>query len=79
MTTQNVSTLKIHKLTQEQYDRELAAGNIDPLALYLTPEDASKNLIAGDNVTITKTESGLVISASGGGGSIDGPINGGTW
>lgn len=37
MNTENLSTLKIHKLTQEQYDRELAAGRIDENALYLTP------------------------------------------
>ena len=36
---ENVSTLQIHKLTQEQYDRELAAGRIDENALYLTPEE----------------------------------------
>lgn len=39
MITNNVSTLKIHKLTQEQYDRELAAGNLDENALYLTPDE----------------------------------------
>ena len=39
MKTENLSTLKIHKLTQEQYDRELAAGNIDETALYLTPDE----------------------------------------
>ena len=39
MNTENLSTLKIHKLTQAQYDRELAAGNIDENALYLTPEE----------------------------------------
>ena len=39
MKTQNLSTLKIHKLTQAQYDRELAAGRIDENALYLTPDD----------------------------------------
>lgn len=38
MITENLSTLKIHKLTQEQYDRELASGNIDENALYLTPD-----------------------------------------
>lgn len=37
--TENLSTLKIHKLTQEQYDRALASGNIDPNALYLTPDE----------------------------------------
>ena len=39
MITNNLSTLKIHKLTQEQYDRELEAGRIDPSAIYLTPDD----------------------------------------
>ena len=34
----NVSTLHIHKLTQAQYDRELANGNIDENAIYLTPD-----------------------------------------
>lgn len=38
MITENLSTLKIHRLTQEQYDRALEVGNIDPNALYLTPE-----------------------------------------
>ena len=39
METKNLSTLKIHKLSQEQYLRELEAGNIDEYALYLTPSD----------------------------------------
>lgn len=39
MITENLSTLKIHKLTKEQYDRELKAGNIDETSLYLTPEE----------------------------------------
>lgn len=39
MITENLSTLKIHKLTQAQYDRELSAGNIDENALYLTPDE----------------------------------------
>lgn len=38
MVIQDLNTLKIHKLTQAQYDRELAAGNIDENALYLTPD-----------------------------------------
>lgn len=37
MITENLSTLKIHNLTKEQYERELAAGSIDENALYLTP------------------------------------------
>ena len=39
MKTENLSTLKIHKLTQEQYNRELEAGRIDENALYLTPDE----------------------------------------
>lgn len=39
MITKNLSTLKINKLTQAQYERELEAGNIDENALYLTPDD----------------------------------------
>lgn len=39
MITENVSTLKIHKLTQAQYERELGNGNIDETALYLTPDE----------------------------------------
>lgn len=40
MKTENLSTLKIHRLTQAQYDRELEAGRIDENALYLTPDEA---------------------------------------
>ena len=39
MVTENLSTLKIHKLTQEQYYRELENGNIDETAFYLTPDE----------------------------------------
>ena len=40
MIIENLSTLKIHKLTQAQYNRELANGTIDENALYLTPDEA---------------------------------------
>ena len=43
MTTENLSTLKIHSLTQEQYERELAAGRIDETAIYLTPYSGNGN------------------------------------
>ena len=42
MITESLSTLKIHKLSQAQYEREKAAGNIDEYALYLTPDDGSE-------------------------------------
>lgn len=41
MITENLSTLKIHRLTQEQYNREYEAGRIDETAMYLTPEIVS--------------------------------------
>lgn len=41
MITENLSTLKIHKLTKAQYDRESAAGTLDPTALYLTPDESA--------------------------------------
>ena len=37
--TEMVSTLNIHKLTQEEYDQALANGTLDENALYLTPEE----------------------------------------
>lgn len=39
MITEDISTLPIHQLSQEQFDREYDTGNIDPSALYLTPDD----------------------------------------
>ena len=49
MITENLSTLKIHKLSQEQYDREKAAGNLDPSAFYLTPDLNGATLISVHN------------------------------
>ena len=43
MNTENLSTLKINKLTQAQYDRALEAGKLEEYALYLTPEEAIKD------------------------------------
>ena len=39
MITENLSTLKINRLTQEQYDAALTNGNINTNELYLTPDD----------------------------------------
>lgn len=39
LTTENVSTLKIHKLSQEQYDSALASGNIGDKEIYLVPDE----------------------------------------
>ena len=42
MITEKISTLKIHRLTQEQYERALEEGKIDDTALYLT-DDENRN------------------------------------
>jgi hypothetical protein len=39
MQIENLTTLKIHKLTKKQYERELKAGRIDTNAIYLTPDE----------------------------------------
>lgn len=39
MITENLHSLKIHDLTQEQYERELNAGHVDRNAIYLTPDE----------------------------------------
>lgn len=38
MISEQLSTLQIHSLTQEQYDAALAAGSLDENALYLTTD-----------------------------------------
>ena len=61
MKTENVSTLKIHNLTQEQYEREAIAGNIKENELYLTPvPDIDLNPTENSNNLIT---SGAVFNA----------------
>lgn len=39
MKTENVSTLKIHQMSQAQYDRESEAGNLEAHSIYLTPDE----------------------------------------
>lgn len=47
-------------------------------ALDFFTQEQFKNFVAGNNITITETDNEIIISASGG-GSPEGPINGGTW
>jgi hypothetical protein len=56
--TENLLTLKIHKLTQAQYDRELEAGRLDANALYLTPDEE-----ANIEVDTSLTQSGRAADA----------------
>lgn len=50
MTRENLQILKIHKLTQEQYDREKEANRLDSNALYLTPDRSA--IIVDDTLSI---------------------------
>lgn len=49
MKVENVSTLKIHKLTKAQYDRELEAGRIDESAVYI--QDITIDDVLSDDST----------------------------
>ena len=70
MITENVSTLKIHKLTQAQYDRELEAGNLDETALYLTPDESESikltynefSPVIDDIVSTLKTSTNYIVN-----------------
>ncbi len=59
--TENLSNLRIHRLSQEQYENALANGNVDQTALYLTPDnslDEIANLavaFTARNVEVTDT------------------------
>lgn len=46
MKIDNLETLTIHKLSDEQYQREIDAGTIDETAIYLTPKEEVKIDIA---------------------------------
>lgn len=48
MYTENLPILRIHKLSQEQFDRELATGNTEASSLYLTPDESVDYVIAED-------------------------------
>ena len=56
MVTENLSTLKIHKLTKAQYEREKNKGALDENALYLTPDD---DIVKNTMPVIDLTEMGL--------------------
>ena len=50
MITENLTTLKIHKLTKKQYERELEAGRIDTNAIYLTPDEENSGAELAEKV-----------------------------
>lgn len=70
MITTNLSTFKINKLTQAQYDTAVENGNIDENALYLTPEEDdinadSKNTWYGTCSTAASTTDKVVTTSTG--------------
>ena len=72
MITENLSTLKIHKLTQEQYEREISNGNIDASALYLTP-DNEKTLteyLAEESMVLSNLQYGDSLPSAGKAGRV---------
>lgn len=56
MRTENLSTLKFHKLTQAQYNRVVDDGTIDEFAFYLTPDD-TQSIIAEEIRNVYETVS----------------------
>ena len=48
MNIENLSTLKIHHLTEDQYRRELKNDNIDENAIYITPSVGPADIPSGD-------------------------------
>lgn len=54
MKIEEVSTLKIHSISQEKFEREEAAGNLNPNEIYLTPApDIDNEPIENSNNLIT--------------------------
>ena len=45
MITENLTTLKINKLTQKQYDTAKLNGNINDNELYVVPENNTSSVI----------------------------------
>ena len=48
MITENISNLKVQKLTQEQYDTALQNGTLDNNSIYLTPTEIKDYALRSD-------------------------------
>ena len=73
MITENLSTLKIHRLTNEQYNREFDAGRIDPNAVYFTTN--KKNDIYVQDSAPENAKDGSLWVDLGASGSLGGILN----
>lgn len=78
MKTEDLSTLKINKLTQAQYDKALKEGRINENELYLTPDNIGVNGLPENaefkNLTINDGYNGKIYLE---GGNSDGRISAG--
>lgn len=64
MITKNLSTLKVNKLTQAQYDAALLAGNIKDDELYLTPDtEYSRYTTVVSSAGTTEIEIGATVAS----------------
>lgn len=64
MITKNLSTLKVNKLTQAQYDAALLAGNIKDDELYLTPDtEYSRYTTVVSSAGTTEIEIGATVES----------------
>lgn len=61
MITENLSALKIHKLTQAQYNRERDANRLEENVFYLTPDEVLDTTFSVDgNAADTKVVGDLL-------------------
>lgn len=59
MDIKNLSTLKIHRLSQGQYDREVASGTAEEDALYLVPDEETVKVSDIANLSEVKAYLGI--------------------
>jgi hypothetical protein len=60
--TENLSTLKLHKLSQKQYNREKDANNLEFDALYLTPDSVRYSTISDALAETNANENGNILT-----------------
>ncbi len=59
MIVENLATLKIHRLTQEQYNKALLEGRLEENSLYLTPEETTADGYATEEFVLNAVK-GLI-------------------
>lgn len=74
MITNNLSTLKINKLTQAQYNRALSEGRINDNELYLTPDNSTIDIDLSNYVDLTSDQTISGNKTFTGSASFSGPV-----